>query len=146
MKEEITKDQKEIHSQTADQIKRVEAQLKAAMIELEDLRDRSMRSTLVFKNIRKERNETWEDTCCTLSNFITSKLDLSYTKEFIDSMISRAHRGIEKEEGNNNRQQGQGNNPIFVQFVNWRVAEEIKSKSIQLNAQKRTKVVVNQMY
>ena len=146
MKEEITKDQKEIHSQTADQIKRVEAQLKAAMIELEDLRDRSMRSTLVFKNIRKERNETWEDTCCTLSNFITSKLDLSYTKEFIDSMISRAHRGIEKEEGNNNHQQGQGNNPIFVQFVNWRVAEEIKSKSIQLNAQKRIKVVVNQMY
>ena len=33
-----------------------------------------------------------------------------------------------------------------MQFVNWRVAEEIKSKVIQLNAQKRTKVVVNQMY
>ena len=32
MKEEITKDQKEIHSQTADQIKKVEAQVKAAMI------------------------------------------------------------------------------------------------------------------
>ena len=32
-----------------------------------------------------------------------------------------------------------------MQFVNWRVAEEIKSKVIQLNAQKRTKVVVNQM-
>ena len=144
MKEEITKDQKEIHSQTADQIKRVEAQLKAAMIELEDLRNRSMRSTLVFKNIRERRNETWGDNCHILSNFITTKLDLSYTKEFIDSMISRAHRGIEKEEGNNDRQQG--NKPIFVQFVNWRVAEEIKSKVIQLNAQKRTKVVVNQMY
>ena len=59
-------------------------------------------------------------------------------------MLSRAHRRIEKEEGNNDRQQG--NKPIFVQFVNWRVAEEIKSKVIQLNAQKRTKVVVNQMY
>ena len=58
MKEEITKDQKEIDSQTADQIKKVEAQLKAVMIELEDLRNRSMRSTLVFKNIREERNET----------------------------------------------------------------------------------------
>ena len=76
MKEEITKDQKEIHSQTADQIKKVEAQLKAAMIELEDLRNRSMRSTLVFKNIREEKNETWEDTCQILSNFITTKLDL----------------------------------------------------------------------
>ena len=48
MKEEITKDQKEIHSQTADQIKKVEAQLKAVMVEIEDLRNRSMRSTLVF--------------------------------------------------------------------------------------------------
>ena len=108
------------------------------MIELEDLRNRSMRSTLVFKNIRERRNETWGDNCHILSNFITTKLDLSYTKEFIDSMISRAHRRIEKEEGNNDHQQG--NKPIFVQFVNWRVAEEIKSKVIQLNAQKRTKV------
>ena len=33
-----------------------------------------------------------------------------------------------------------------MQFVNCRLAEEIKSKVIQLNAQKRTKVVVNQMY
>ena len=140
MKEEITKDQKEIHSQTADQIKRVEAQLKAAMIELEDLRNRSMRSTLVFKNIRERRNETWGDNCHILSNFITTKLDLSYTKEFIDSMRGRPHGGVEKEEGNNDRQQQQGNKPIFVQFVNWRVAEEIKSKVIQLNAQKRTKV------
>ena len=38
------------------------------------------------------------------------------------------------------------NKPIFVQFINWCVAEEIKSKVIQLNAQKRTKVVVNQMF
>ena len=95
MKEEITKDQKEIHSQTADQIKKVEAQLKAAMIELEDLRNRSMRSTLVFKNIRERRNETWGDNCHILSNFITTKLDLSYTKKFIDSITSRAHRGVE---------------------------------------------------
>ena len=145
MKKEITKDQKEIHSQTADQIKKVEAQLKAAMIELEGLRYRSIRSTLVFKNIREERNETWEDTCHIPSNFITTKLDLSNTKEYIDSMISRAHRGVEKEEENNDSQQQQGNKPIFVQFVNWRVAEKIKSKVIQLNAQKRTKVVVNQM-
>ena len=99
------KDQKQIHSQTADQIKKVEAQLKAVMIELEDLRNRSMRSTLVFKNIIEERNETWEDTCHILSNFITTKLDLSYTKEFIDSIISKAHRGVEKEEGNTDQQQ-----------------------------------------
>ena len=33
-----------------------------------------------------------------------------------------------------------------MQFVNWYVAEAINSKVIQLNSQKRTKVVVNQMY
>ena len=54
MKEEITKDQKEIYSQTADQIKKVEAHLKATMIELEYSTNRFTRSTLVFKNIRKE--------------------------------------------------------------------------------------------
>ena len=74
MKEEITKDQKEIHSQTADQIKKVEAQLKAVMVELEDLRNRSMRSTLLFKNIREEGHEKWEDNCHILSTFITTKL------------------------------------------------------------------------
>ena len=74
-----------------DQIKKVKAQLKAAMIELEDLRNRSMRSLLVLTNIIEEQNETWEDTCHTLSNFITTKLDLLYTKEFIDFMIGRAH-------------------------------------------------------
>ena len=52
-------------------------------------------------------------------------------------MLSRAHRRIEKEEGNNDRHQG--NKPIFVQFVNWRVAEEIKSKIIQLNAQNKSR-------
>ena len=89
MKEEITLDQKEIHSQTADQIKKVEAQLKAGSIGLEGLRNRSMRSTLVFKNIREK---TWEDTCHILSNFITVKLDLSCTKQgfnFHESLFSK---------------------------------------------------------
>ena len=74
IKENNTKMKEEIHSQTADQIKKVEAQLKAVMVELEDLRNRSMRSTLVFKNIREEGNEKWEDTCHILSTFITTKL------------------------------------------------------------------------
>ena len=148
LKEEITNQQNEINAKTADHIMKVEAQLKATLIELDDLRNRSMRSTLVFKNIREEPNETWEDTCQIMSSFIATKLDLSYTKEFIDSMISRAHRGAEKDQESNGRQhqQREGSKPIFVKFVNWRVAEEIKSRVIQLNAQKRTKVVVNQMY
>ena len=39
-------------------IKKLEAQVKGTLIELEDLRNRSMRPTLVFKNIREEHYET----------------------------------------------------------------------------------------
>ena len=39
-------------------IKKLEAQVKGTLIELEDLRNQSMRSTLVFKNIREEHYET----------------------------------------------------------------------------------------
>ena len=78
MKDEITKDQKEIHSQTADQIKKVEDQLKAAMIELEDLRNRPMRSTLVFKNKKNEMRHGKIPVTHILSNFITTKLYFIY--------------------------------------------------------------------
>ena len=57
-------------------------------------------------------------------------VDLSHTKEFIDPMTRIAN-----------------NNKATSQYLcNLYVAEEINSKVIQLNSQKRTKVVVNQMY
>ena len=38
-------------------IKKLETQLRGALMELEDLRYRSMRSTLIFKNVKEENNE-----------------------------------------------------------------------------------------
>ena len=55
-------------------IKKLEAQVKGKLIELEDLRNQSMRSPLVFKNIREEHYETWDDTCKTLIFYYTSKI------------------------------------------------------------------------
>ena len=55
-------------------IKKLEAQVKGTLIELEDLRNKSMRSPLVFKNIREEHYETWDDTCKTLIFYYTSKI------------------------------------------------------------------------
>ena len=55
-------------------IKKLEAQVKGTLIELEDLRNQSMRSPLVFKNIREEHYETWDDTCKTLIFYYTSKI------------------------------------------------------------------------
>ena len=76
-----------------DQINKLATQLQDRNDEIEDLRNRSLRNTLIFKNLPEEKNETWEDTCRVLTKFIHSKLDLPYDKEFIDGQISRAHRG-----------------------------------------------------
>ena len=109
-------------------IKKLEAQVKATLIDLEDLRNRSMRSTLVFKNIREEHYETWEDTCKTLSHFIISELSMPYSYDDIELLISRAQRGAENQEDLEEYQtkNDKGPRPIFAQFTNWRVVEEIR--------------------
>ena len=113
--------------------------VKGTLIELEDLRNRSMHSTLVFKNIRKEHHETWGDTCKTLSHFIISELNKPYSYDDIDLLISRAHRGAENQEDleEYQRKNSKGPRPIFAQFTNC---------DVMLNAKKQTKVVVNQMF
>ena len=130
-----------------DRINKLETQLQDKNDEIEDLRNRSLINTLIFKNLPEE-NQTWEDTCRVLTKFIHSKLDLPYDKEFIDGQISRAHRGgadnFRNEEESEN--QWKGPKPIFAQIVNWRLAEEVKTEIIKLHAQKQTKVTVNQMY
>ena len=129
-------------------IKKLEAQVRGTLIELEDLMNRSMRSTLVFKNIREEHYETWEDTCKTLSHFIISELNMPYSYDDIDLLINRAHRGAENQEDLEEHQikNHKGAKPIFAQFTNWRVAEEIRNKIVMFNAKKQTKVVVNQVF
>ena len=129
-------------------IKKLEAQVYLSLIELEDLRDRSMCSTLVFKNIRAEHYETWQGTCKTLSHFIISELNMPYSYDNIDLLIIRARRGAENEEDLEEHQikNYKGPRPIFAQFTNWRVTEEIRNKIVMFNAKKQTKVVVNQMF
>ena len=73
-----------------------ETQFKGAMIKLEDLRNRSMRSTLIFKNIDQKANESWEDTSNILAEFLISEVNLTYIYEEIEMQISRAHRGTER--------------------------------------------------
>ena len=128
--------------------KKLEAQVKGTLIELEDLRNRSMHSTIVFKNIREEHYETWKDTCKTLSHFILSELNMPYSYDDIDLLISWTHREAENQEDLKEHQIKNHNSPrpIFVQFTNWRVAEEIRNRIVMLNAKKQTKVVVNQMF
>ena len=43
-------------------INKIEAQLRGVLLELENLRNRSMRSNLIVKGIPEESKETWNDT------------------------------------------------------------------------------------
>ena len=73
---------------------------------------------------------------------------MPYSYDDIDFLISQAHRGAENQKDLEEHQikNHKGPRPIFVQFTNWRVAEEIRNKIVMLNAKKQTKVVVNQMF
>ena len=149
-KKETEKELKSLKESIMNEINipRLEAQLKATLIEIEDLRNRSMRSTLIFKNIKEEHKETWEDTTRILTNYIVDELGLEYTHDEIDFQLSRSHRGTPDAEGDTNETSTnhRGPRPIYAQFVNWRIAEEIRSKVIYMHSRKQSKVVVNQMF
>ena len=74
-----------------DHINKLEAQVRDTLMEIDDLRNRSMRNTLIFRNVPEENNETWEDTCGLLGSYIYSKLNLPYNQHTIDNQISTAH-------------------------------------------------------
>ena len=118
--------------------------------ELDEMRNRTMRSTLVFKNITKSRNEkNWQNTTDTLIGEIKKVLpEDSFEK--IDANISRAHRGKEKEEENSEntaeRHAYQTPEPIFANFVNWRYAERVKEKFIEASRKKQTKIIVSNLH
>ena len=73
-------------------IPQIEAQIKGVFIDLEDLRNQSMRLTLIFKNIKEENESIWEDSTRVLGKFISPDLDMNYTDEEINMFISRDHR------------------------------------------------------
>ena len=106
-------------------IKKLETQLRGDLMELEDLRNRSMRWTLIFKNVKEENNERWNDTARILCSYIVDQLDLNYTYDEVEFHISRAHCGGDSNEEEPNQEQHnqkkQGPKPIYAQFVNWRV-------------------------
>ena len=127
-------------------INRIETQMNAILIELDDIRNRSMRSNLIIRGIPEQHNEKWEETSQVLANFISDNLNLSFTPTHsdIDMQISRAHRSNDKNDSRYDRKDQP--RPIIAQFVNWRVAEEIRNCIIHLNATKKSKVTANQMF
>ena len=59
--------------------------------ENEDLRNRSMRSTLIFRGVpEREQSDSWEDVSRYLSECLANKLGMDLYE--VDMQVSRAHR------------------------------------------------------
>ena len=62
----------------------------------------------------------------------------------MDMQISKAHRTNDDDSGRKNNKSEP--RPIIAQFGNWRVAEEVRQKTIHLHPRNQLKVIVNQMF
>jgi len=150
---------KEDSSKRNDEINNLTEQIQKMDIQNDDLRNRSMRNNLIFRNIKEHKENRWEDTVITLIDFISSTLNIPW--DDVDYHISRAHRmnirfvgeddTIEVENNNNNNHSNTNNNtnkprPIVANFINWRFAEKIKSELIRSHKLKKSFVTVHQQY
>ena len=99
-------------------ITKLEGQMKSVLIELQHIRNHTMRDNLVFKCIDESVKEKWEDTPQVLADFIQGNLNLVYSYNEIDR------------QKNGKKNNGEGLKPIIAKLVNWRFAEEIHKKSL----------------
>ena len=104
---------------------------------IEDLRNRQMRSTLVFKGIDESVDEhTWDDTEETLLRTIRT-----VAEDFPDDAIERCHRGHKKLYG------ASGSRDIIARFYSWKDAESVKQLFSRKNSKDRSfKTYVSQKY
>ena len=82
------------------------------------------------------QSDSWEDVLRYLSEHLANKLGKDFYD--VDMQASRAHYTPKSAHDNKCR-------PIFVQFVNWRYAEDIYKKLIGIYANNKSKVKVSQM-
>ena len=110
--------------------------------EIEELKNRSLRKTLIFKKIKHQQADqsSWSNTKSVLINQISRVLPET-SKEEISKKIERAHRVHSKGTSSN------GSPPyLVVKMVNWEFSEKVKSAFIQENQNGRSQVFVSQIY
>ena len=97
-------------------------ELKSVQNELEDVRNRQMRKTLVFFGFPEKVNESWEESRQLLEKHITA-----YGLEAVD--IDRAHRANTRYKSND---KGKAR-PIFAEFVTWQDSSYILQNANKLS-------------
>ena len=108
-----------------------------------DLKSRSLRKTLIFRNIKKQQSEkTWDDTKMVLANEISKNMQ-DFLKEEIIRYTERTHQVITA----NRSPSVTSALPFLVaKITNWDMLEKIKSAIIKANQEGNSAVFVSQMY
>ena len=106
--------------------------------DIDDIRNRSMRSTLVFQNI-DGTDKTWQET----TNLLVTTLHevLGDACEVIDDHLDRVHRAKNKPTHKPNAPKA-----IIAKFTNWRFADYVKHTLIRAKIAGNTDITVSQLY
>ena len=125
--------------QLKEQVNNLNQEVKELKEELEDSKNRSMRKTLIFKNIPLSKSkENWEECKTVLVNEI-KKVMPSYSSDEILSKIERAHRAKENKHIKIPA--------IIAKFTNWSFSEAIKDAFIrEISSSNGHPIYVSQMY
>ena len=138
---------KGLNFQISDQNKQISKQSETKgelESEIEELKNRSLRKTLIFKNIKHQANKnSWCDTKKVLIDEI-SKVLTEASKVEIATNIERAHQ-VQSSETTGKRS---NNTPPYLaaKIANWEFSERIKSAFIAENQNGNSRVFVSQMY
>ena len=138
---------KGLNFQISDQNKQISKQSETKReleSEIEELKNRSLRKTLIFKNIKHQASKnSWCDTKKVLIDEI-SKVLTEASKVEIATNIERAHQ-VQSSETTGKRS---NNTPPYLaaKIANWEFSERIKSAFIVENQNGNSRVFVSQMY
>ena len=99
-------------------------------IEVGDLKNRSLRKTLVFRNIKKQQSEKiWDDAKMVLANEISKNMQ-DFSKEEIIRNIEQAHRVTTTSRRNHSATSAP---PFLVaKITNWDMLEKINLPLLKL--------------
>ena len=132
-------------TERGNDIKRLNALVKELEDQVEDQTNRNMRSTLIIKGIKEDKNEkNWDDATNALVRNLTSIFD--WDPDILHADIERCHRGRKEAEARNEDNRNQQPRPIYVKFHSWKAAEQIRRKIISANKEKRTRIIVSHMF
>ena len=109
--------------------------------QVDDLTNRNMRKTIIFRGVSEVPHENWAATEQILVDLLVRQLNVA--PETASRMIERAHRG--KRTNNNNNKQTPP--PIYAKFYDWKDSQLVLDRFKKLNfTQKNLNIFTDQMY